>query len=149
MARAVDVPLTIDDFQTVSNRTPLLADFKPSGQYVMEDLQPVGGIPAVIKMLLEAGLLDGGCMTVTGKTLAENVKDLPGLKPGQQIVQPLSQPIKPTGHLQILKGNLAPKARSPRSPARRACDSPVRRRYTTRKKTCCTPSSARRSRRAT
>jgi len=108
MARAVNVPLSIDDFQTVSNKTPLLADFKPSGQYVMEDLQQVGGIPAVMKMLLEAGLLHGGCMTVTGKTLAENLKDLPGLKPGQQIVHPLSQPIKKTGHLQILKGNLAP-----------------------------------------
>jgi dihydroxy-acid dehydratase len=74
----------------------------------MEELHDIGGIPAVIKMLLDAGLLDGGCMTVTGKTLAENVQDLPGLKPGQQIVRPLSNPIKPTGHIQILKGNLAP-----------------------------------------
>ncbi len=108
VARSMDVPLTIDDFQSVSNRVPLLADLKPSGKYMMEELHEVGGIPAVIKMLLEAGLLDGTCMTVTGKTLAENVKDLPGLKAGQQIVQPLSAPIKTTGHIQILKGNLAP-----------------------------------------
>src|SRR5487761_1989815 len=108
MARAVGVSLTIDDFQAVSNRTPMLDDFKPSGKYVMEDLQAAGGVPAVMKMLLDAGRIDGSCMTVTGKTVAENVKDLPGLTPGQQIVQPLSAPIKATGHLQILKGNLAP-----------------------------------------
>jgi dihydroxy-acid dehydratase len=108
IARSVGVPLTVGDFQNVSNHIPLLADFKPSGRFVMEDLHAVGGTPAVIKMLIEAGLLNGGCMTVTGKTLAENVKDLPGLTPGQPIVQPLSKPIKPTGHIQILKGNLAP-----------------------------------------
>jgi dihydroxy-acid dehydratase len=108
MARSVDVNVTIDDFQRVANKTPLLADFKPSGKYVMEDLQAAGGVPAVIKMLLDAGMLYGNCMTVTGKTVAENVKDLPGLTPGQQIVQPLTNPIKPTGHIQILKGNLAP-----------------------------------------
>ncbi len=108
IARSVDVPLTIDDFQTVSDRIPLLADLKPSGKYVMEELHEIGGIPAVIKMLLEAGLLNGTCMTVTGNTLAENVKDLPGLKAGQKIIQPLSSPIKPTGHIQILKGNLSP-----------------------------------------
>ncbi len=108
MARSVDVHISIDDFQRVSNKTPLLADFKPSGKYVMEDLQAAGGVPAVIKMLLDAGMLYGDCMTVTGKTIAENVKDLPGLTPGQQIVQPLTSPIKATGHIQILKGNLAP-----------------------------------------
>jgi dihydroxy-acid dehydratase len=108
MARSVDVLVTIDDFQRVSDKTPLLADFKPSGKYVMEDLQAAGGVPAVIKMLLEAGMIDGTCMTVTGKTIAENVKDLPGLTAGQQIIQPLSSPIKPTGHIQILKGNLSP-----------------------------------------
>ena len=108
MARAAGVTLTIDDFQAVSNRAPLLADFKPSGQYVMEDLQAVGGIPGVIKMLLEAKLINGHCLTVTGKTVRENVKDLPGLKAGQPIVRPLSNPIKSTGHIQILKGNLAP-----------------------------------------
>jgi dihydroxy-acid dehydratase len=108
IARAVDVPLSLDDFQKVSDRVPLLADLKPSGKYVMEELHDAGGIPAVIRMLLEAGLLNGNCMTVTGKTLAENVKGLPGLQPGQQIIQPLSSPIKATGHIQILRGNLAP-----------------------------------------
>jgi dihydroxy-acid dehydratase len=108
IARSVGVPLTIDDFQAVSNRIPLLADFKPSGKYVMEDLQKVGGIPAVLKMLLAEGLIDGSCMTVTGKTLAENLAELPGLSEGQEIVHPLSDPIKATGHIQILRGNLAP-----------------------------------------
>jgi dihydroxy-acid dehydratase len=108
MARAVDVPLSIDDFQKISDKTPLLADFKPSGSYVMEDLQAVGGLPAVAKMLLEEGLLHGDCVTVTGKTVRENVKDLPGLRAGQEIVRPVSNPLKATSHLQILKGNLAP-----------------------------------------
>jgi len=108
IARSVGVSLTIDDFQHVSDRVPMLADFKPSGPYVMEDLHDVGGTPAVIKMLLEAGLLEGDCFTVTGHTLAQNVKDLPALTPGQPIVRPLSNPIKQTGHIQILKGNLAP-----------------------------------------
>ena len=108
MARSVDVPLTIDDFQAVSNKTPLLSDFKPSGSYVMEDLQSVGGLPAVMKLLLEAGMLHGDCMTVTGKTVSENLKELPALKAGQQIVRPVANPLKATSHLQILKGNLAP-----------------------------------------
>jgi dihydroxy-acid dehydratase len=108
MARSVNIALTIDDFQRVSDRTPLLADFKPSGNYVMEDLHKVGGIPAVIKMLLSEGMLNGDCMTVTGKTVRDNVKDLPALTAGQPIIMPLSKPIKPTGHIQILKGNLAP-----------------------------------------
>jgi dihydroxy-acid dehydratase len=108
MARSVNVPLTIDDFQRVSDRTPLLADFKPSGNYVMEDLHKIGGIPAVIKFMLAEGMLNGDCMTVTGKTVQENVKNLPPLTPGQSIVMPLSKPIKATGHIQILKGNLAP-----------------------------------------
>jgi len=108
MARAVDVPLTIDDFQKVSNRVPFLADLKPSGKYVMEDLHNVGGIPAVMKYLLEKGLIDGSCLTVTGKTIAENLKDLPGLKAGQDVFLPIEKPIKASGHIQILKGNLAP-----------------------------------------
>jgi dihydroxy-acid dehydratase len=108
MARAVDVDLTIDDFQTVSDRIPFLADLKPSGRYVMEDLHNVGGTPAVMKYLLEQGLMHGDCMTVTGKTLAENLAELPGLKDGQDVFMPLDQPIKETGHIQILKGNLAP-----------------------------------------
>lgn len=108
MARAVDVALTIDDFQTVSDRVPFLADLKPSGQYVMEDLHNVGGTPAVMKYLLEQGLIDGNCLTVTGKTVAENLQDLPGLQQGQDVIHDISSPIKETGHIQILKGNLAP-----------------------------------------
>ncbi len=108
MARAVNVKLTIDDFQSVSERVPFLADLKPSGKYVMEDLHNAGGIPAVMKYLLEKGLLNGDCLTVTGKTIAENLADLPGLEKGQEIVMPLERPIKKTGHIQILKGNLAP-----------------------------------------
>ncbi len=108
IARAAGVDLTIDDFQKVSDRTPLLADFKPSGKYVMEDLHAIGGVPAVMKMLLAEGMIDGSCMTVTGKTIAENLADLPGLPEGQQIVRPLSDPIKASGHIQILRGNLAP-----------------------------------------
>jgi dihydroxy-acid dehydratase len=108
MARAVGVELTIDDFQKVSNRVPYIADLKPSGRFVQEDLHKVGGTPAVMKYLLEKDLIDGDCMTVTGKTIAENLADLPGLSAGQEIVQTLEKPIKPTGHIQILKGNLAP-----------------------------------------
>lgn len=108
MARAVEVPLSIDDFQKISNKTPLLADFKPSGAYVMEDLHAVGGLPAVFRALLDEGLMHGDCVTVTGKTLEENVQNSPRLPRGQQIVHPFSSPIKPTSHLQILKGNLAP-----------------------------------------
>jgi dihydroxy-acid dehydratase len=107
MARAAGVELGIDDFQRVSDKTPFLADLKPSGKYVMEDLHAVGGVPAVQKMLLQEGFLHGDCLTVTGKTLAENVEALPGLREGQKVVFPLSQPIKPTGHIRILYGNLA------------------------------------------
>lgn len=108
MARSVDVQLSIDDFQMISNRTPLLADFKPSGPFVMEDLHQVGGLPAVNKLLLDAGLLHGDCLTVTGKTVQENLSGLPGLKAGQRIVRSFSSPLKQTSHLQILRGNLAP-----------------------------------------
>ena len=108
MARAVDVKLTIDDFQAVSNRVPYLADLKPSGKYVMEDLHNIGGTPAVMQYLLDQGLLQGDCLTVTGKTLAENLRGLPGLPEGQDIIHPLERPIKDTGHICILKGNLAP-----------------------------------------
>lgn len=108
MARSVDVPLTLDDFQAVSDRVPLLADLKPSGRFVQEDLNDVGGTPAVIRYLLEEGMLDGSCMTVTGKTLAENVSELPGLKAGQKVVHSVLDPIKKTGHIRILHGSLAP-----------------------------------------
>ena len=107
MAKTVGVKLAIDDFQMISNRVPYLADLKPSGKYVMEDVQTAGGVPALQKMLLKEKLLDGNCLTVTGKTLAENLEGLPGLKEGQKVIFPMSNPIKKTGHLQILYGNLA------------------------------------------
>ena len=108
MARSVDIDLTIDDFQSVSDRIPYLADLKPSGRYVQEDLHHIGGTPGVMKYLLEKGMLEGDCLTVTGQTLGENLESLPGLDEGQTIVHPIETPIKATGHLQILKGNLAP-----------------------------------------
>ena len=108
IARSVDVDLTIDDFQKVSDRVPYLAELKPSGLYVMADLHQVGGTPAVLKYLLEQGLVDGDCLTVTTKTLADNVADLPPLAQGQKIIRSVENPIKDSGHLQILKGSLAP-----------------------------------------
>jgi dihydroxy-acid dehydratase len=108
MARAVGISLTLDDFQAVSDRVPYLADLKPSGRFVQEDLHSIGGTPAVMKYLVSHGLMDPSCMTVTGKTLGENLQSLPGLKPGQKIVSPIDQPIKKTGHIQVLRGNLAP-----------------------------------------
>jgi dihydroxy-acid dehydratase len=108
MARSVDVPLGVDDFQKVSDRIPFLADLKPSGQYVMEDLHKVGGTPGVLKLLLNEGLIDGSCLTVTGNTLEENLSSLKELDSNQTVIRPISKPIKPTGHIRILKGNLAP-----------------------------------------
>ncbi|KAJ3044996.1 hypothetical protein HDV00_012416 [Rhizophlyctis rosea] len=108
IARTLDVPLTIDDFQSISDRVPFIADLKPSGKYVFEDMHNIGGTPAVLKYLLSKGLIHPDCMTVTGKTLGENLDRLPGLKEGQQIIMPLEKPIKSSGHIQILKGNLAP-----------------------------------------
>jgi len=108
MARAVGVELGIDDFQAASDRVPLLGDFKPSGRFVMEDLHRVGGTPALLRMLLERGLLDGGCVTVTGRTLEENLRDAPRLAAGQQVIRSLDDPLSPTGHIRILRGNLAP-----------------------------------------
>lgn len=107
MARSVDVDITIDDFQRLSDITPFLANLKPSGKYLMQDLHDVGGIPAVMKLMLDEGYLHGDCLTVTGKTIAENLADLPGLPEGQDVIHPFSNPIKPEGHLQILYGNLA------------------------------------------
>ena len=108
MARSVDVSLGIDDFQSVSDRIPFLADLKPSGLYVMEDLHTVGGIPAVMRFLIKEGLMSGDCMTVTGKTIAENLEKIPDLSEGQKVIHSLANPIKETGHIRILKGNLAP-----------------------------------------
>jgi len=108
MARAVNVPLTIDDFQRVSDRVPFIADLKPSGKYVMEDLHHVGGTPAVMKYLLEKGYLDGSCLTVTGKTVAQNLAEVNGLAEGQRVIVPIETPIKKTGHIRIMRGNFCP-----------------------------------------
>jgi dihydroxy-acid dehydratase len=108
MARSVGVSLTIDDFQSVSDRIPYLADLKPSGKFVQEDLHSIGGTPAVMKYLLAEGLMDGSCLTVTGKTLSQNLESVPDLKKGQTIVRTIDNPIKSSGHIRILKGSLAP-----------------------------------------
>ena len=108
VAHSVGVELSLDDFQSVSDRTPYLADLKPSGRYVMEDLHRVGGVPGVLKMLLDAERIDGTCTTVTGHSLAENLSDIPGLSAGQDVIRSLGEPIKETGHIRILRGSLAP-----------------------------------------
>ncbi|MCP4976639.1 MAG: dihydroxy-acid dehydratase [Maribacter sp.] len=107
IARAADIEFTLQDFQHISDTTPFIADLKPSGKYLMEDVHRVGGIPAVLKYLLKNGLLHGDCLTVTGKTLAENLEDVPDLEEGQDVIMPLDKPIKATGHLRMLYGNLA------------------------------------------
>ncbi len=107
IAKAAEIDFTLDDFQKISDATPFLADLKPSGKYLMEDVHRVGGIPAVMKFMLENGMLHGDCLTVTGKTVAENLMNVPSLSEGQQVVKPLDNPIKPTGHIRILYGNLA------------------------------------------
>jgi dihydroxy-acid dehydratase len=108
IARAVDIPLTIDDFQEISDKIPFIADMKPSGKYVMEDLHKIGGTQAVLKYLFSKGLIDGSTMTVTGKTLEENLSQAPDLSKNQDLIRPLEKPIKSTGHITILRGTLAP-----------------------------------------
>jgi dihydroxy-acid dehydratase len=109
IARACDVELTLDDFQRTSDRIPFIADLKPSGKYVMEDVHKIGGTPALLRYLLDNGLIDGSCMTVTGKTMAENLKNIAPLDMKKQdVIRPLSNPLKSTGHIQILYGNVAP-----------------------------------------
>ena len=108
IAHSVGVDLEIDDFQAVSDRTPYLANLKPSGRYVMADLHAVGGTPAVLRMLLDRGAIDGDCLTVTGRTMAENMADLPDLADGQRVIAAWDAPVKDTGHIYILRGNLAP-----------------------------------------
>ncbi|MBL0099214.1 MAG: dihydroxy-acid dehydratase [Saprospiraceae bacterium] len=107
VAHDYDLPFSLDDFQRWSDDTPFLADLKPSGKYVMQDLHDVGGIPAVMKMMLNEGLLDGSCMSVTGYTIADNLKNIQAIGAEQKVIYPVSQPVKPTGHIQILFGNLA------------------------------------------
>jgi dihydroxy-acid dehydratase len=108
MAHSADVAFELADFQRISDTTPVLADLRPSGAHVMEDLFDVGGVPGVQKLMLQAGLLDGSCITVTGQTLAENAERAAALASGQRIVAPVSSPLKPEGHIRILRGNLAP-----------------------------------------
>ncbi|MEP0368159.1 MAG: dihydroxy-acid dehydratase [Cyclobacteriaceae bacterium] len=108
MAKAADVDITLEDFQRISDKTPFIADLKPSGKYLMEDLHKIGGVPGVLKILLKQGYLHGDCMTVTGQTLAENLAEVGELKDGQDLIYSFDKPIKKTGHLQILYGNLAP-----------------------------------------
>lgn len=108
IAKTASIDLSLADFQRISDRTPYLADLKPSGRFVMADLHSVGGTPAVMKLLLDAGLLHGDCLTISGKTLTENLANLPGLLQGQELIRPITQPLKATGHLQIFTGNLAP-----------------------------------------
>ena len=107
IAHAANIDLTIDDFQKISDTTPFLADLKPSGKYLMKDLHAIGGVPAVLKFMLENEMLLGDCMTITGKTMGENLASLDPLQEGQDLIRPLDNPIKPTGHIRILKGNLA------------------------------------------
>src|SRR5882757_1414907 len=108
MARSVNVPLTIDDFQRTSDRVPYLADLRPSGKFVQEDLHQIGGTPAVMKLLLDEKLLVGDCLTITGKTIAENLASLPALAKGQDVVHPVTTPIKKSGHIRIMRGNFCP-----------------------------------------
>src|SRR5210317_1492820 len=107
IARAAEIPFSLDDFQRMSDKTPFLANLKPSGKYLMEDVHRVGGIPAVMKFMLQNGMLHGDCMTVTGKTIAENLESVPDLLKDQDVIRPLNAPIKETGHIRILYGNLA------------------------------------------
>ena len=107
MAHSVGIEITLNDFQQISDRTPILGDLKPSGKYMMEDLHAVGGVPAVMKYLLKVGLLHGDCLTVTGKTVAENLENVPDLNAGQDVIHDIDNPLKPSGNIQILYGNLA------------------------------------------
>jgi dihydroxy-acid dehydratase len=108
IAYAADVDFTLSDFQRISDSTPFLADLKPSGKYLMEDVHTIGGIPAVMKYMLEQDMLDGECMTITGKTLSENLEQVKSLAEDQDVIRPVSAPIKPNGHLRILYGNISP-----------------------------------------
>jgi dihydroxy-acid dehydratase len=108
IAKAAKVKFSLDDFQVISDSTPFLADLKPSGKFLMEDVHEVGGIPAVLKYMLSLGMLHGDCLTVTGNTLAENLKNVPELIANQKVIRPIEDPIKTTGHIRILYGNLAP-----------------------------------------
>jgi dihydroxy-acid dehydratase len=135
IAHTAGIPLSIDDFTRIGKRTPVLADLKPSGKYFMNDLCEIGGTLPLMRMLLDAGLLHGDCLTVTGRTLAQNLEKVsPNYPEGQTIIRGFDNPIKKDGHLVILYGNLAPAARSPRSAARKACVSRAPRGFSTPRK---------------
>ena len=119
IAKAAQVDLSIDDFQRISDCTPFLADLKPSGKFLMEDVHRVGGVPAVMKYMLEEGMLHGDCLTVTGKTIAENLADVEPLQVGQNVIRTVSDPIKPTGHIRILKETLLKKGQLLKSLAKK------------------------------
>jgi dihydroxy-acid dehydratase len=108
IAKTAGIPLTLDDIQAISDRTPLIADLKPSGAYYMEDIYRIGGVPAVLKYLFEKGFIHGDCITCTGKTMAENLEKVPSLIQQQDVIVPVDKPLKASGHIQILYGNLAP-----------------------------------------
>jgi dihydroxy-acid dehydratase len=135
IAHAAEVPLTIDDFETIRLKVPVLCDLKPSGKYVATDLHDAGGVPQVMKMLLAHGLLHGDCITITGQTIAEVLADVPETpRADQDVIRPWDNPMYAQGHLAILKGNLATEAPSPRSPASSRRRSPVRPVFSSRKK---------------
>ena len=138
MARAVGVSLSIDDFQAVSNASPTWQTSNRAANTSWK-IPTVGGTPAVMKYLLEKGLLHGDCLTVTGKTIAENLRDLPGLTPGQQIIRPLESPIKESGHIRILRGNLAPGGAVAKITGKEGFMFTGPAECLMRKKACCTP----------
>ena len=109
IAKAAKINISIDDFQRVSDKTPFLADLKPSGKFLMKDLHTIGGVPGVLKFMYKNGMIHGDCLTVTGKTIAENLNNVKSLDKNQKIIRPINNPIKSSGHIRILKGNLAPK----------------------------------------
>ena len=134
MAHSADVDLGLDDFERIRLKVPHLADMKPSGKYVMQDLYEVGGVPAVMKLLHENGLLHGDCLTVTGKTIAENLANVPSLKEGQDIIRPIEEPLKKTGPLVVLRGNLAPEGAVAKMSGRKLVDLKDQRAFLTVKK---------------
>jgi dihydroxy-acid dehydratase len=127
IAYTAGVKLSIDDFTRIGKRVPVLADLKPSGKYGMAHLSRIGGLQPLMKMLLDAGLLHGDCLTVTGRTVAENLQDVKPYPADQDVIRPFSNPIKADSHLRILYGNLAPRAPWRKSPARKGCAFPARR----------------------
>ena len=145
MAHAANVPLELDDFTRIGKRVPVLADLRPSGKYMMSELIRIGGIQPLMKMLLDEGLLHGDCLTVTGKTLAQNLKSVKPYPKNQDIVRAFSNPIKPDSHLVVLYGNLAPEGAVAKITGKEGCRSPAARACSTARKRPCRPFSTARS----